>query len=95
MTAPVAGAQQWIMQPLPAGNAAKLAAVSCTSGTACMAVGNWSGPPTYGQLPLAERWDGQSWIVESPVMRPGAISVVLTGVSCVSSTDCIAVGMST
>lgn len=89
-----ASAQQWISQPLPTVNDARLVAVSCSSGTACMAVGNYPSPLIDGPLPLAERWDGGSWTLESPVTPPGASSAELTGVSCVSGTDCVAVGMS-
>jgi hypothetical protein len=87
-----ASAQPWIIQPVPAVNPTTLVAVSCSSSTACMAVGN-IGLIEY-TVPLAARWYGGSWILQSPVMPPGASSAELDGVSCVSVTDCVAVGMS-
>jgi hypothetical protein len=90
--APAASAQPWIIQPFPAVNPTKLEAVSCSSSTACMAVGNVG---LFGDtVPFAGRWDGGSWTVASPVMPRGSSSADLTGVSCVSGTDCVAVGMS-
>ena len=69
--APGAGAQPWIMEPLPTVNGATLVAVSCSSSVACMAVGNIHLATGYS-LPLSERWDGQSWSVETPVTPSGA-----------------------
>ena len=64
----------------------QLESVSCTSATACTAVG------TTGTDALVERWDGISWTVE-PTPNPGPSSAtVLGGVSCTSATDCRAVG---
>src|SRR5438552_2714902 len=45
--------------PIPANSYAGLSAVSCTSTTACMAVGAYS--PSERTYPLAERWDGTAW----------------------------------
>jgi hypothetical protein len=78
--------------PLPAGAAAsELAAVSCISATACVAVGYWEN--TLGvQLNLGEAWDGKTWQV-TPVANPrsGWMSQ-LTGVACTSAKACTAVG---
>jgi len=47
---------------------------------------------SVGQRTLVERWDGTSWsIVPSPNPHRSA-SASLSGVSCVSTTDCVAVG---
>ena len=59
--------------------------VSCTSATACTAVGDASGP-------LVERWNGTSWSIESSSLPSGATSGHLNNVSCTSASDCFAVG---
>ena len=80
----------WTVQPTanPAGSVyANLNGVSCTSPTACTAVG------FYGSdQPLAERWDGTNWTVQPTPSPAGSSGVVLNGVSCTSATACIAVG---
>jgi hypothetical protein len=64
--------------------------VSCTSSTACTAVGfyyNGNGP-----LPFAMRWNGSTWSLQS-VKLPGETNFGwLYGVSCTSGTFCMAVG---
>jgi hypothetical protein len=60
-----------------------IAEVSCTSSTACTAVG--SG---FYDGALAERWDGSRW---SP-QTVGDSSGALTSVSCSTATRCTAVG---
>jgi hypothetical protein len=54
-----------------------------------MAVGDSPGAPT---LPLAEAWNGTTWTTETTPDPAGAKLAVLTGVSCTSSTSCMAVG---
>jgi hypothetical protein len=83
----------WSPQPTPApGGAGKsdLLDVSCPTTTACVAVGD-TGPSEH-QVTLGESWDGVSWtILKTP--NPGGGSLYeLDQVSCVSSTDCFAVG---
>ncbi len=63
---------------LPCANPTPLAAVSCTSASACTAVGS-----------AAYRWNGQHWTVEPNAQRRGDF---LDGVSCVSRTACVGVG---
>jgi hypothetical protein len=70
-----------------------LDAVSCTSSTACMAVGDTN--PNYREYQtLIESWDGTAWsIVPSPT--PGSDpepASFLGGVSCITPSSCIAVG---
>jgi hypothetical protein len=71
---------------------ADLAAVSCASSTACTATGTYLTPGGALAL-LAERWNGRRWSTEFPPARrgPGPVSS-LTGVSCPSATECVAVG---
>jgi len=91
VTAPVAAA---VTGPAPSAAAAapgggQLLGVSCTSPNFCMAVGTVTGSSTT----LTESWNGQVWsIVPSPSTSGQAD--ILAGVSCVSSTDCWAVGSS-
>jgi hypothetical protein len=79
----------WLAQRSPTGlggaPGSVLAAVSCISAGACMAVGRTSTST------LAEEWDGMTWRVVATPHRTGA---VLQSISCTSSTDCTAVGSS-
>jgi hypothetical protein len=87
---------------LPEGTNAELLAVSCVTIRNCVAVGatNSSAYPDAalgglelpaGDVPLIEQFDGRQWrIVPNPATR-GA----LFGVSCTSSTFCVAVGYGT
>ena len=88
----------WSTQRAPASPAAvyisTLLDVSCASSTRCIAVGlAWtSGNDEF--VPIAERWNGQSWSMQS-VPNPGAGSAGfarLNAVSCVSNGVCMAVG---
>lgn len=63
-----------------------LSGVSCTSSSACIAVGSFGSE----EDPLAERWDGSSWSLQRPPDPDDAWD--FDGVSCASSTDCVAVG---
>jgi hypothetical protein len=81
--------------PAPAGSAnSSLSAVACATADSCMAVGG-STTSAGGGAALAERWSGGPWTIE-PVPAPtGATFTSLGtygGVSCVSSTNCTAVG---
>ena len=65
--------------------------VTCVSSSDCWAVGGedfTAGAPT----PLAEQWDGSSWTAMSTPDEPGAAGAILHSVSCLSSTNCWAVG---
>ena len=67
-----------------------LTAVSCTSATACTAVGSYLDR-VGDSLVLAERWDGTTWTLEStPTALPAGAK--LNSVSCPTSTTCVAVG---
>jgi hypothetical protein len=64
--------------------------VSCTSTTSCVAVG-YSSDSTGNIQTLVETWDGTNWtIAASP--NPGSHVNFLNGVSCTSTTSCVAVG---
>jgi hypothetical protein len=85
----------WSMQrtPIPTGATLSfLSGVSCTSATACMAVGSFNTTST--SLTLAEVWNGTSWTIERTPNPIGSISSALHGISCTSTTACTAVGYS-
>lgn len=72
-----------------------LDAVSCTSTTACMAVGTYQEPgggifaPFH---PLAQRFDGTSWTSQKLPVPADARSVQGMSVACATATACFAVG---
>jgi hypothetical protein len=76
--------------PNPSATTGVLNAVSCSSPTACTAVGSFTG--AAGITTLAERWNGTSWTVQSTPNPSGSTDAVLQGVSCPSTTSCMAVG---
>ena len=83
----------WTVVPSPSpGTASELSGVSCTSPTNCVAVGNYVNTwPTYKTL--VESWNGSAWtVVPSP--NPDSSDNLLSGVSCTSPTNCVAVGTS-
>lgn len=67
-----------------------LTAVSCTSATSCTAVGVSVNGASIAQT-LIERLSGGSWTISSSP-NPGTINNELNGVTCTSSTSCVAVG---
>jgi hypothetical protein len=80
----------WTIQNTPAPSGASivtLTGVSCTSASACTAVGSYE---TYQRWTLAERWNGSAWTIQSTPFLGGSGS--LNRVSCTSTTACIAVG---
>jgi PKD repeat protein len=78
--------------PIPSGTVAGLLnGVSCTSATACTAVGYSEGGGGT-KRPLVGRWDGSSWTIQ-PAPSPGATSGSrLLAVSCPTMSSCTAVG---
>jgi hypothetical protein len=84
----------WSIQhvPMPPGGThSALDAVSCSSASACTAVGYYTSN-LGSQVTLAERWNGSAWSVQPTPVPPGAIRSVLAGVSCGSASSCVAVG---
>ena len=85
---------EWLVQstPNPSGaKASSLAGVSCTSSSACTAVGRYVNSSSV-EVTLAERWNGTEWLVQSTPNPSGAKASSLAGVSCTSSSACTAVG---
>jgi hypothetical protein len=88
-----AAASGWKIEktPSPAGVPfSGLGSVSCTSATACTAAGSYS--TNSGGGTLAERWNGKTWSIQSTVTPKGTNGNGFHGVSCTSSTACMAVG---
>jgi hypothetical protein len=75
-----------------------LDSITCVSASDCWAVGSQPFPHNYEPFEdeaLIEQWDGSSWsIVPAPpaTYEDGTLAAGLTGITCVSSTDCWAVG---
>jgi hypothetical protein len=85
----------WRIQPTPnppGGGAWTLGSVSCTSPSACTAVGGSLEPAGKPQGTLAERWDGRTWRIQATPSLPGNAVKLLTGVACTSQSSCLAVG---
>jgi hypothetical protein len=94
---------RWAGQHLPnptkgqfAGIGRFLASVSCSSASACTAVGGYtpSIPTDSPQNTLAERWNGKQWAIQAtPVLATTVFeSAQLAGVSCPARRVCVAVG---
>jgi hypothetical protein len=85
---------EWSAQKPPAVTGAEfnsLEGVSCTSSSACTAVGVFATSPGK-PVPLAERWNGTEWSIQEPPAPTGAKSSHLLSVSCASSIKCTAAG---
>jgi hypothetical protein len=66
-----------------------LSSVSCTSATACTAVGFAQHATTDA---MAELWNGKKWATESIQPPPGSRSTQLGSLACNSAVACMAVG---
>ena len=91
--ASAAAASGWSIQhtPNPAGGSGSiLNGVSCTSASACTAVGDSSNGTAT--VTLAERWNGTRWSIQTTPNPAGGSNSMLNGVSCASATACTAVG---
>lgn len=87
--------RKWSIQTVPrlaATASSELNAVSCTSASACTAVGDY-GRHTRGST-LAEAWNGRRWSIERSPNPAGAGDTELDGLDCTSSRACIATGFS-
>ena len=87
----------WTIQPTPSpagNNNSGLAGVSCTSASACVAVG-YSGDYGFDStLTLAETWHGTSWTIQPTPNPADPNHSDFTSVSCTSPSACTAVGSS-
>jgi hypothetical protein len=76
------------------GDLSYLRTVSCSSASACTAVGHYF--PNFFRnhnLALVERWDGHKWSLERTPRPTGAQDSFLSGVSCPTRRACTAVGI--
>lgn len=78
-----AAALAWTVERVQAPRPAELRSVSCSSATACTAVGD------QGNSVLVERWNGRRWSIQATPRIPG---MFFSGVSCPAARVCIAVG---
>src|SRR5215469_10260184 len=84
----------WSIQPTPnpPGDGWFLISVSCTSPSACTAVGGRLTTPGKPSGTLAERWNGHTWRIQ-PTPNPAGHGIkLLNGVACTSRSSCMAVG---
>jgi hypothetical protein len=85
---------KWSIEKLPkipGVLASAFSAVSCTSASACTAVGVYSDSPGV-QVILVEVLSGTSWSIETAPDVSGAQISSLSAVSCTSAKKCVAVG---
>ena len=75
----------------PSSTYAGLSQVSCTSDRFCEAVGYY-GDSLGQRLAFAARWDGTSWRRQRVPVPANATFVTPSGVSCASSSFCVATG---
>ena len=75
-------------------NLGELNGVACATSTSCMAVGEYFSQTASAWQTLAESWDGTGWSIVTTPNPAGASGSYFEGVSCVSSTSCMAVGYS-
>jgi hypothetical protein len=84
----------WVIQGLPnpsGATASWIEDVSCSSSTACFAVGSYENS-SGTRVTLTERWNGTEWLLQSSPNPSGARESALLGVSCTSTTACTTVG---
>ncbi len=73
----------------PGGARAELYAVTCTSSTSCILVGQYQAAAGY--VPLAESWNGSEWKVQTTPIGTSGYEI-LYSISCTSSIACTATG---
>jgi hypothetical protein len=79
--------------PNPSGRASSsLSGVSCTSATACVAVGDYGVEAYLKDRTWAEAWNGKKWSIEPTPIPSATVSSSLSAVSCSAATACTAVG---
>lgn len=86
----------WVSEPVPApagSSYVELNGVSCSAENSCEAIGSYANSSGL-TLALAERWNGTTWAMQNaPNLGPRtSLNDVLSGIDCVTATDCFAVG---
>jgi hypothetical protein len=90
---PMVSASNWSDAHAPAVSTTstnELNAVSCTSESFCVAVGEQNVNSGGGSL--IEQWNGTAWSIVPSVNPPGSLDEALDAVSCVGTSFCLAVG---
>jgi hypothetical protein len=87
--------RSWTSVPIPAPKATDsyLVSVSCAAKSQCTAVGAAATSLTSSG-PIAEQWNGRKWRLTQTANPAGVQAGSLTGVSCASRDQCVAVGTS-
>ncbi len=84
---------EWVLQTVPSPEGAEdtaLLGVSCTSATACTAVGDYDvGTSSHA---LVERWNGTKWSLQKAAVPSEEKNSAFEAVSCVAAEECTAVG---
>jgi|HubBroStandDraft_2_1064218.scaffolds.fasta_scaffold00208_2 hypothetical protein len=86
--------KEWTLQTMinPSGGESPYAGgVSCSTATACMAVGYYTNSSGV-YFAFTESWNGSEWKIVSTPEPTGVLNGLLSGVSCTSATACTAVG---
>ncbi len=79
--------------PLPSGQLmAQLTGISCTAATVCVAAGSAYSYTSGDWNPVAETLSGSTWTATNLPLPAGQTYTSLSGVSCSSSTACVAAG---
>jgi sugar lactone lactonase YvrE len=86
---------QWVPRPIPQAESERLpylTGISCSARAACTAVGRveLNGSGQYSAL--AERWNGAAWTRQEVPLPGNSIEAELFGVTCMTETECLAVG---
>jgi hypothetical protein len=74
------------------GNGDGFSGVSCSTPSACTAVGLVFGPGGFPPSTVAERWDGTQWSVQPTPNLPGAYDIDPPAISCPIQSSCMEVG---
>ena len=84
----------WSIDTTPDENGSDtLLGVSCTSSSSCVGIGTSTNSSTGVTEGLVDSWNGTSWTVSfGPTLATSPDQAYPAGVSCVSATDCMAVG---
>ncbi len=98
-TAPSEWNVQTLSQPAESGEEREAYGVSCAQPEMCVAVGSYWSLGVHTDVTLAEIWNGATWSAMETPNPPGLEEgwmygryAVLRGVSCLTTSDCVAVG---
>ena len=71
-----------------------LNSVSCGGPALCFAAGDQNDNTDLAPAVLLEKWNGTNWAVQPPLPEPaGAVGIGIDAVTCLSPSDCTAVGV--